>query len=105
MLFRRSDCFCAKPVSLERDVVVLAAAEVGVCATRRARGDELVAAATAAEVAALAAPAEELDRVCDHLDRLALRAVLRFPLAPLEAAVDADGPSLREVLRQTVTSK
>src|SRR5581483_10571930 len=42
----------------------------------------------------------ELDAVGDDLDGLALAAaVLRLPLAPLEAAVDRDRPALREVLR------
>src|SRR5437764_690153 len=49
--------------------------------------------------AALAAAAEELHGVGDDLDRLALRAVLRVPLAPLEPAVDCDGTTLGEVLR------
>src|SRR5580765_5810933 len=44
------------------------------------------------------AAAEELDAVGDDLDGLALGAVLSLPLAPLEAAVDRDGPALREVL-------
>src|SRR5581483_82783 len=35
----------------------------------------------------------------DDLNGLALRAVLRLPLAPVEAAVDADRAALREVLR------
>ena len=43
---------------------------------------------------ALFATAEELDRVGHDLDRLALLALLRLPLAPLETAVDADGPAL-----------
>src|SRR5437773_2254640 len=79
---------------LERDVVVCGARpEVGVGLRRRARGDVRVLAA-----AALAA-AEELHGVGDHLDRLALGAVLRLPLAPLEAAVDRDRAALGEVLR------
>src|SRR5262249_36636553 len=49
--------------------------------------------------AALAATAEELHGVGDHLDGLALGAVLCLPLAPLEPAVDADGAALGEVLR------
>src|SRR5262249_40239608 len=59
-------------------------------------GDELALAALAA---ALTAAAEKLDAVGDDLDRLALGAVLRFPLTPVEPAVDADGAALREVLR------
>src|SRR3954469_9538345 len=81
--------------SLERNVVV-GAGEVGVAAARCACRHELVAAAFAA---ALAAAAEELDGVGDDLDGLALLAVLRFPLAPFEAAVDRDRPALRQVLR------
>src|SRR5438132_3124337 len=80
---------------LERDVVVCRRrAEIGGL-RRRGRRHELVAAAARF----VAAAAEELDRVGDDLDRLALRAVLGLPLAPVEAAVDADGPALREVLR------
>ena len=48
---------------------------------------------------AVLAPAEELDALGDDLDGLALRAVLSLPLTPLEAAVDRDGATLREVLR------
>src|SRR5437660_7148010 len=81
---------------LERDVVVGGRrAEVGGLRCRRGR-HELVAAAAARVVAAAA---EELDGVRDDLDRLALRAVLGLPLAPVEAAVDADRPALRKVLR------
>src|SRR6185437_2474733 len=47
----------------------------------------------------VAAAAQELDAVRDHLDGLALGAVLRVPLAPLEPSVDRDRASLREVLR------
>src|SRR6185369_5534257 len=47
---------------------------------------------------AVLAPAEELDALGDHLDRLALAAVLGFPLTPLEASVDGDRTALREVL-------
>src|SRR5581483_12021024 len=43
--------------------------------------------------------AEELHGLGDDLDRLPLLAVLGLPLAPVEAAVDRDGPALREVLR------
>src|ERR1044071_1666734 len=48
---------------------------------------------------AVASAAEELDRVGDDLDRLALRAVLRLVLAPVQATVDGHRPSLGEVLR------
>src|SRR4026207_1031461 len=51
----------------------------------------------AAARAAGPAAAEELHGVGDDLGRLALVAVL-LPLAPLEAAVDGHGPSLRQVL-------
>src|SRR6266536_104273 len=78
---------------LERDVVVGGRrTEVGISLRRRRRGNVL-------RLAAALAAAEELHRVGDHLDGLALRAVLRLPLAPLEPAVDADGAPLREVLR------
>src|SRR3954453_1328076 len=79
---------------LERDVVVGGGREVGALLLRRARGHELVAAV------AVAAAAEELDALGDDLHGLALpRAVGRFPPAPVEPAVDADGAALREVLR------
>ena len=61
----------------------------------RALRDEL--AATAAAAAAVTA-AEELDVVGDDLDRLALRAVLGVPLAPGELPLDADRPTLGEIL-------
>jgi hypothetical protein len=72
----------------------VAPAEVGASRRRTARHELALAAALA-----VAAAAEELDAVGDDLDRLALRAVLRVPLAPVEAPVDADGRPLREVLR------
>src|SRR5918912_10048 len=67
-----------------------AAAEPGKSASAAAAGEAALA---------VAARAEELHRVGDDLHRLALRAVLRLPLAPVEAAVDRDRPALREVLR------
>src|SRR6476660_10284810 len=82
---------------LERNVVVAGSAEVGVGGRHRCArpfGDELAAAALS-----VAAPAQELDVLGDDLDGLALRAVLRLPLAPVEAAVDADRAALGEVLR------
>src|SRR5262245_56444762 len=79
---------------LERDVVVdCRTAEVGVRTSCGSCGNVRVLAAE------LAAAAEELHGVGDHLDRLALGAVLRLPLAPLETAVDRDRTSLGEVLR------
>src|SRR5947208_2787038 len=82
---------------LERDVVVGRSREVGALLLRRARGHELVAAV------AVAAATEELDALGDDLHRLPLaRAVGRFPLAPVEPAVDADRAALREVLRATL---
>src|SRR5581483_2534262 len=88
-------CFgCAIPLLLERDVVVgRGRGEVGAVAGGPC-GDELRGVA-----ARVAAAAEELDALGDHLDGLALaRAVGRVPLAPLEAPVDADRASLRQVL-------
>src|SRR5215467_8194421 len=79
-------------VLLERNVVVCRRREVGALLLRPGR-HELVAAAVAVTTAA-----QELDAIGDDLDRLALRAVLRLPLAPAQLAVDADGPPLREVL-------
>src|SRR5262249_28660396 len=86
-------------LSFERDVVV-PGLEGGVGACRPPRGRGLGAAAAEVPVAAAA---EELHGVRDDLHRLALRAVLRVPLTPLEAPVDRDGPALREVLRATLT--
>src|SRR5262249_4883864 len=80
---------------LKRNVVV-GGSEVGIRVRRRGCGYELPLAAAAF---AVAAAAEELHRVRDDLDRLALRAVLRLPLAPVEASVDADRAPLREELR------
>jgi len=85
-------------VASERNVVVCRTAEVFVSGGRRG-GNELSLAVTAA---AFTAAAEELHGVGDDLDRLALRAVLRLPLTPVEAAVDADGAALGEVLRTTL---
>src|SRR5215210_7411725 len=56
-------------------------------------------ASSAATAAFAVARAEELHVVRDHLDRLPLRAVLRLPLAPVQPAVDADGPPLGEETR------
>src|SRR5207302_10356596 len=79
---------------LEGDVVVGRLREVGRVGGRRSRGDELVAA-----VAGVAAAAQELDALGDDLHGLALRAVLRVPLAPVEPAVDPDRAALAQVLR------
>src|SRR5215471_15740630 len=78
---------------LERDVVVCGRREVGALLLRPRR-HELVAAAVT-----VAAATEELDAVGDDLHGLALGTVLGLPLAPAQLAVDADGPSLGEVLR------
>src|SRR5207253_6593717 len=87
---------CPSAEPLEGDVVVRAGGEVGVLGLcGRARGDELRLAAALGVTAA----AEELDAVGDDLHRLALRSVLRVPLAPLEAAVDCDRAALAEILR------
>src|SRR5205823_3310393 len=48
---------------------------------------------------AVAAAAQELDVLGDDLDGLALGAVLRLPLTPVEPPVDSDRASLGEVLR------
>src|SRR5262249_8453978 len=87
---------CPSSAPSERNVVVCAAgAEVRVLGLRsRARRHELVLPALG-----VAAAAEELNAVCDDLARLALRAVLGAPLAPLEPAVDGDRAALRQVLR------
>src|SRR6185503_16383292 len=79
----------------EGDVVVGGGAEVGALGLGAARHELRLLAAALAVLAA----AEELDRVGDDLHGLALGAVLGFPLAPVEAAIDADRPALGEVLR------
>src|SRR5262245_31610509 len=76
---------------LEGDVVVGGGRELGVGLLAR-RCEGLLAAT-------VAAPAEELHGVGDHFHGLALGAVLRLPLPPLEAAVDGHRAALREVLR------
>src|SRR6476659_5022094 len=89
---------------LERDVVVR-----GRAGARRGTGglevplvDRHVGArreAAAGVAAAVLAAAQELDGVGDDLDALALVAVLRLPLAPLEAAVKGHGAALGEEAR------
>src|SRR6266566_4182325 len=74
--------------------VVVAAAEIGVGTARRTGRHELVRGLAGR----FAAAAEELHGVRDDLDRLPLGAVLRLPLAPLEATVDGDRAALGEVL-------
>src|SRR3954469_12044049 len=92
-------CVCAP--NSEWNVVVPAAAKGsghGVrlqLAAARLEAARLTAAAGALAVAG----AEELHRVGDDLDRLALRAVLALPLAPLEPAVDRDRAALRQIVR------
>src|SRR2546423_12884664 len=92
--------FSLAMVLLEGDVVVGRSREVGALLLRRARGHELVAAAAVA----VAAAAQELDALGDDLHGLPLAgAVGRFPLAPVEPAVDADRAALREILRATLS--
>src|SRR3954447_16049840 len=81
----------------ERDVVVRAAARAdrGALEVRgvgRHIGARLERAVTAVTAAArvVRARAQELDAVGDDLDRLALGAVLRLPLAPVEPSLDGD---------------
>src|SRR3954464_4678229 len=83
---------------LERNVVVR-------CAPRRCAGevgrigrDVGLRRETAAVLAAAVAGAQELDRVGNDIDRLALVAALVLPLAPVEATVDGNRTPLREVL-------
>src|SRR5215208_3914432 len=93
-----------RSTGLERDVVVR-----GRAGARRGTGglevplvDWHVRArreAAAAAAATVLAPAQELDGVGDDLDALALVAVLRLPLAPLEAAVEGHGAALGEEAR------
>src|SRR5262249_30235800 len=96
---RASACSCVRTWVLPRRSplkrnVVVGGLEIGVGRRLGAGRDELVLA-----TAGFAAAAEELNAVGDHFDSLALRTVLRVPLAPLEAAVDRDRAALREVLR------
>src|SRR5436309_3368813 len=65
---------------------------------RGARGRRHALVAAAGLATAVTAAAQELDAVGDDLDRLALRAVLRLPLAPFEAAVDRHRAPLAQVL-------
>src|SRR5581483_10886425 len=90
---------CCLP--LERDVVLRRAArrggrglEVAVVDRNVAPHGELGAAAA---VAGVVAAAEELHRIGNDIHCLALLAVLRLPLAPLEAAVERDRTALGEV--------
>src|SRR4051794_21454374 len=85
---------------LERDVVVGRGREVGTALGAGTRRHVLVATGGAAEAAlAVGATSEELDGLGDDLHRLALAAVLRLPLAPIEAPVHCNRSALREVLR------
>src|SRR3954463_4866598 len=101
-------------------LLLLAAASVGDVVVGRAAAEVLVACsrscrnelALATLAAALTAAAEELNAVGDDLDRLALAAVLRFPLAPVEPASTPTGrpferycAQLSPWFPQTVTSK
>src|SRR6185369_3937022 len=91
---------CHVVLLLERDVVVLRAATGGHGVGPQLGGLlEAAAGRPAAATLAVAARAQELDGVGDDLDRLALGAVLRLPLAPLEAAVDRDAAALGQVVR------
>src|SRR5919202_1525182 len=54
------------------------------------------AAALGGRAACVVTAAEELHRVGDDLDALALVAVLALPLAPLETAVEGNGAALGE---------
>src|SRR5919199_307210 len=53
--------------------------------------------AVAAAARVVARAREELDRVGDDVDPLAVVALLVLPLAPLEAPVDRDGAALAQV--------
>src|SRR6476619_1234359 len=85
---------------LERNVVVARTAEGGHRIGLQLAAARLeAAAALAASTVAIPGRAQELDGVGDDLDRLALGAVLRLPLAPLKAAVDRDAAALGQVVR------
>src|SRR6266508_791872 len=107
---RRSSCAAGRRILSSGCVCPAAAADLAAVPSER----DVVVGAAGAEVALLcrgagldelrlglgvAAAAEELDRIGDDLDGLALRAVLRLPLAPLQAPVDPHRASLGEVLR------
>src|SRR5207247_2154484 len=91
----------SRALPLERDVVVARGGRAGRGGGEVAGVDRDVGPrgeAVAGGVAAgLVTSSEELHRVRDDVDRLALVAVLVLELAPLEASVDRDGASLREV--------
>ena len=57
----------------------------------------LLAAAAAAAAAVVVAAAEELDGFGDNLDSFARACLFGVPLAPVQAAVDADAAALGEV--------
>src|SRR4029077_10768239 len=98
----RALCLLLRVAASERDVVVCrGGGEVFVAGSCRGR-DELTLAVARIPAAATVTAAEELHRVGNDLDRLALGAVLGVPLAPVEASVDADRATLREVLRATL---
>src|SRR5437764_3611993 len=87
-----------KRAGLERDVVLFTAAgHSGLLEVGGISGDVGLALEAVAAPAAVAR-AQELDRVGDDLDRLALASVLALPLAPLEPALDRDRPSLGAVI-------
>src|SRR5947209_5605985 len=84
---------CRRIVSSERDVLLLPVTgadcgrlQLGAVVERRLA------------VAVVARP-EELDAVCDHLDRLAAVPLGVLPFAPFEPPVDRDRPALAEVRR------
>src|SRR5919198_2962919 len=96
----------AAGAGLEGDVVV---AGGGAAATARGRAGGLEVARVGGDVRPrreavaaahrVVAAAQELHGVRHDVDRLALVAVLVLPLAPLEAAVDGDGPALGQEAR------
>ena len=84
----------------ERDVVVCrGGGEVFVAGRCRGRDELALAVARVTAAATTVTAAEELHRVGDDLDRLALGAVLGVPLTPVEASVDADAETLAELSR------
>src|SRR5918998_3027090 len=87
-------------IGLKRDVVVRGAAGRSRLEVGRVGRDVALRGEPGSVLLASLRAAEELDRVGDDLDALALaRAVLGLPLAPLQAPVDRDRAALREVLR------
>src|SRR3954453_19177552 len=85
---------------LERDVVARGTGSNRRCLleVRGVRGDvRLGLDPVALRRCAAVAAAQELHRVGEDREAWGLRAVVRLPLAPVETALDCDGPALGEI--------